>query len=273
MEKLFGQEVYGAILQNCSAEELCEVRLRLFQKIQIKTVSAVFFLDTVCTEEYLTKVLSTAVNGCFYAYEREIAQGYIDYEKGIRIGIVGRGTLSERQIGYKKIYALCIRIPRKKRSAVEKLGNFYTPFQNTLIIAPPYGGKTTLLRDMLAVLSERYDTLVLDERCELVGKDLVLGIGTRGDVLQGIEKEYVYQGIIRSMNPEIIVCDELFSQTDFEAIRRISEAGIRCLASYHAEEVQKVPESLREIFPSVITLSAHPTPGTILSYKRGSHAR
>ena len=87
-----------------------------------------------------------------------------------------------------------------------------------MIVSPPRCGKTTLLRDMIRLVSNGYEDLpgqtvgVVDERSELAGcwqgipqNDL----GMRTDILDGCPKAEGMQMLLRSMSPAVVAVDEL----------------------------------------------------------------
>ena len=84
---------------------------------------------------------------------------------------------------------------------------------------PPSSGKTTFLRDIARSLSlGRFASgrrvAIVDERGELGGFDL----GPCADILRGYPKETGLEVALRTLSPEVIVCDEL-SQRDFKAVQ------------------------------------------------------
>ena len=109
----------------------------------------------------------------------------------------------------------------------------------------------------------RYDVLIIDEREEICGKDKSMRTGIRADVMQGVPKRLVYERAIRTMAPQIVVCDELFGKEDYEAVSRLSSSGVKVLASFHSDT--DADEKLKSLFPNRIILSSNPRPGSIVS--------
>lgn len=271
MRNLLGETLYGKITAVCAGDRLTEVRLRLNKEIMLKTVCGVVFLDEAADGELLERVVKNATNNSRYAYEEEIDRGYIDYRGGVRIGITGEARRSVNGIiAISRIYSLCIRVPHEIIGCASPLGELLDDFQNTLLISPPGGGKTTLLRETARLLAKRSDVAIIDERGEICGKDLSLRIGERCDVLQGVPKSEAFERIVRTMSPEIVVCDELFGQKDFEAVERLDSSGIKVLASYHSGG--DAPEKLKRLFVNRVILSSKPRPGSIVSIVRGTAA-
>ena len=264
MEKLLGERLYNAIYKKIGSAELYELRLRTGKEIHVKTSEGEVFLDETVNEGMLAEIVTAATNNSVYAYENQISNGYVDYRNGIRIGITGAGVNTDGNfVSVKKYYSLCIRFPHEIIGCAKDVSHILDKFENTLIISPPGGGKTTLLREMGRLLAMRYDVLIIDEREEICGKDKSMRTGIRADVMQGVPKRLVYERAIRTMAPQIVVCDELFGKEDYEAVSRLSSSGVKVLASFHSDT--DADEKLKSLFPNRIILSSNPRPGSIVS--------
>lgn len=272
MEKLLNKEILGQIVKQAPINSVTEIRLRLNRKIYIKTMESGFFIENIATDKIINTIIMIATNYSQYAYEKEISDGYLPYKNGIRIGIGGNGRINERNlIAYKEIYSINIRVPHQIFNCCRPFFDILDNFDSTLVISPPYGGKTTLIREMSRLLSENFDTLIIDERYELCGENCTLKMGERCDIVQGIPKKLVFENIIRTMSPEIVVCDELFGESDYNAVVRIINSGIKCLATFHAKSVKDLPPILKKHFFYIITLNSKPKVGSIISIYRGKN--
>lgn len=179
--------------------------------------------------------------------------GFITLKGGHRVGLGGKVLYGVNGIEtIKDISSLNIRIAREKRGVSEKLIKFITDgpnkVYNTLIVSPPQCGKTTMLRDLIRILSngDRLFSLrgmkvgVIDERFELAGVYNGMpqfDIGMRTDVLAGCNKRDGTIMLIRAMSPDVIAMDEIGSIHDVEAIHEAIKAGIRILATIHGDDL------------------------------------
>ena len=264
MQKLLGEALYSQITKYIYPKDITEIRIRLGKPIIVKKFDDIIVLEIIADDQLLNGIVFRATKGSKYAYESQISQGYIDYDNGIRIGITGDCNITKDNIvSIKTIYSLCIRNPHEILGCAKDISDVIDNFDNTLIISPPGCGKTTLLREAARLLSARYDVLIIDERGEVCGKDLILNRGIHCDVIQGIPKDLAYERAVRTMNPDIIVCDELFGDNDERSIIKIIASGVKVLATYHSD--MDDIDFGKGIFRYKILLTDIPTVGTVKS--------
>lgn len=128
------------------------------------------FLD--CDMEELVAALCGFAR---YAYEAQMAQGYIPLENGHRAGVCGR-IVTDKSGGshMTNVTSVCIRIarhiPDASLSVRRYLPNKRERMRRVLLLGPPACGKTTVLRDTALYLAEiGLHTAVCDEREEFFG--------------------------------------------------------------------------------------------------------
>lgn len=194
------------------------------------------------SENELNQVLERATGASLHAAMPGIVSGYISY-KGLRIGICGIGIMNQGQLaGFRDFSSLAIRLPRECRGICSGFIDRLTQpgLENTLIVSPPGLGKTTLLRELIRVLSDRGTRVaVLDERNELsasTGGKQHFDLGRCSDVLVGVPKGTGVGMLLRGMNPQVIAMDEISAGEDKQVIERIIGCGVSILASAHGRD-------------------------------------
>lgn len=211
-----------------------------------------------CPEiEDVREVLEHISDYSVYAYEEEISQGFLTIRGGHRVGLAGRVVSENGHIkGMKYITNLNIRIANQKKGCGDKiLPWLYEKRElcHTLLISGPGCGKTTLLRDLVRLISDGVGNVggrtvgVVDERSEIAACYNGIpqnDVGMRTDVLDCCPKAEGMMMLIRSMAPEVLAVDEIGSLADIEAMHMAMHCGCKILATIHGtslEEIQKKP--------------------------------
>lgn len=176
-----------------------------------------------------------------YTVKESLAQGYIIAPNGVRIGLCGQmNRLETGEYCLAELTSVSVRIPRQVMGCAEGLMD--KPFVSTLILSPPGWGKTTLLRDMIRILSDRGMRIGLcDERGEVAAcshGENGFCVGRCTDVMTGLPKAKGAMALLRSMNPQILVMDEITAPEDVVACAAASNCGVSLLATAHAFSVE-----------------------------------
>jgi len=211
-----------------------------------------------------------------FSHEEEIRQGYVQVDGLCRAGVCGTAVLEQGQVkGLRDITSIVFRIPRDMPGCGDRLFLSGTEFSRGVLIAgEPGSGKTTLLRDIARSLSLGRFGLprrisVLDCRGELGTFDL----GPCADVLRGYPKRAGVQMALRSLSPEIILCDEL-APGDRETIESVVQAGVGLVATIHSNGDDPRSRPLcRELlstgaFGTLVTLRGRESPGEPVAVQR-----
>ncbi len=180
-----------------------------------------------------------------YSHENEIRNGYLTLRGGYRAGICGTAVLQNGEItGIRDISSICLRIARELPGCadelLERLGD--SVCGGLLIAGPPSSGKTTILRDIVRQLSSGIrgpakKVVIVDERGEIAGCCHGIpqnDVGLCCDVLDGYPKAEGILMAVRSLSPQIVVCDEIGSETETRAVELSLNAGAAVIASIHA---------------------------------------
>ncbi len=249
MSKLLPIYLFNELYKKVDFNVLTEVRMRLDKPLYYAEAGKYKKIDDLTvSKDDLFYTLGVATKTSLYAYNDYLAEGYITYDGGIRIGITGEGVIKSGRLStLKNITSLCIRIPRYVEIHNEKVDGLLNKFDNTLIISKPGYGKTTLLRYMIKSLSDReYNVLVLDERGELSGVvdgNLSIDLGACTDIVVGVPKITAYSSQVRSMRPDVIATDEIFGEKEIECILDCIRCGVKVIATLHSDKISKVKKS------------------------------
>lgn len=219
-----------------------ELRLRVGRNASVTSCGKNLRLSGIVTREQIDEMVDTMCESSLYAYADTLNCGYLTLDGGIRVGIVGRASVSDGQVnGVYDVSSLCFRLPRKiigVGAPVCRLLRQYEGERGVLVYSPPGHGKTTLLRSVAAAMSSgdgAWRVLVIDTRGELGyaldDPSLLL------DVLTGYPKALGIEIAARSMNAQLIICDEIGDLAEAEAIIGAQNCGVPLLATAHASDI------------------------------------
>ncbi|MBQ8029021.1 MAG: Flp pilus assembly complex ATPase component TadA [Clostridia bacterium] len=200
----------------------------------------------IFSEEELSDTFNRLCSYSVHTHHANIINGFVTMKEGHRVGIAGTAVCSPEGeiINIKNISSLNIRIARSVPGCCEELLKYFLKEsrKSLLIAGPPGSGKTTLLRDFAEKISSGelckiMKTTVIDEREEIIQKNDFNG---NCDVLKGYPKEYAITSAIKTLSPEIIICDEIATEKEISAISRAVNSGVRFIATVHASDFDEL---------------------------------
>lgn len=270
---------------------LQEIRFRANKPVVLVLSNDEIILQLKASVEDIRVIINKMSKFSIFAFEEDIKQGFITIQGGHRVGITGEWVFENGNIKYlKNISSLNIRISREILGFGKKFINYIHnngSILNTLIISPPKCGKTTLLRDLSRIISngepplnKGFKVCVIDERSEIAASFQgipQLDVGMRTDVYDNCLKSRGIILAIRSMAPEIIICDEIGTKEDFESILVAYNSGVSIISTIHGSSEEDFYRKLRmsnmnieveKIFKCILVLNNRNGVGTLEKVKK-----
>ncbi len=211
-------------------------------------------LSRVYADEDIENIVMKLCDYTFYSKEESIRQGFITSSEGERVGICGNVVKKNGEVStIKQITSLCVRLPNDVDGIARPFFREYAQSQaaGCLVISPPAQGKTTFLRDLGRLYSDKLNKNVvfIDERDEFSASGRFY-LGKNSDVLKYADKEYGFSSGVRTLAPDVIVCDEIMNESDILACEKAATSGVKTLASAHSDNLKNLLK--KPIFTEII---------------------
>ncbi len=232
---------YEKLSTSLPGGEVEEIRFSLNKYAELVAFRERYALEYITDERELSEIVYALCENSIYAHADTIREGYIRLRGGYRVGVCGRAVTEDGKI--KSVYGITsvnIRIPKRNLPSFHQISQRLENRKSALILSPPGVGKTTVLRSVTAELSSKYGRriAVVDSRGELSfglsGKDM------RCDILEEYPREKGIEIAVRTLSPDLIVCDEIGTHGDLLAICDARLCGVPIIATSHGESVERV---------------------------------
>ncbi len=260
---------YLFCLEKIDINLLYEIRLRTGFPVKLNYSNQNFYLCEsgltknkinllICNQKDIDYIINEITERSIYAYNDRLKDGYITTFNGIRVGIAGECVFDNKNIQtIKNFTSLNIRIPHQINGCSNKIMPFIYSnkiVNSTIIISPPFLGKTTLLKDIIINLNELDfgAILVIDERGEfsqICGENI--------DNISYSNKDYAFNYGVRSMSPKIVITDELSTSSDWLCVKNAVSSGIKIIASCHSDSIENLkqkPYFINNLFDRYVVL-------------------
>jgi len=262
-----------------------EIRFRQEKKIMLTCAGRDLILEDnfnyKLSKSQMEEIFLSLCGYSIHSCQHQIKDGYLTLQGGHRAGICGTAVIRDGQVAsLRDISSINIRIARNIKGISGELINrmYHNGIKGTLVCGAPSSGKTTLLRDLANTLSsgkngKYYKVALADERGELsaVKDGSAFAIdGITCDVLNLYPKPVAIMQAIRCLSPDVIICDEIGTLDECEAILQGMNSGVPVIASIHAHDIaellQKPQANMlieRNAFKYIAFLVGRDSPGKI----------
>lgn len=245
--------------------ELQEIRLKVNKPLYVYAKNKEIKIEHKPSVEEMKFILQKISSYSIYAFENEIKQGYITIKGGHRVGLCGTVVTEKNNVKtIKNIVSVNIRVAKEMINCSRDIMPYILlggQVLNTIIISPPKCGKTTILRDMSRIISngnyglnfKGKNVTIIDERSEIAAcfKGIPqMTVGDRTDVLDSCPKSEGIIMAIRSMSPEVVICDEIGTYKDMESIIAALNSGVKLITTIHGFDIDDLYK--RPVFKEVM---------------------
>jgi stage III sporulation protein SpoIIIAA len=143
-----------------------------------------------------------------------------------------------------EVVGLTCRIGRAVYGTIDIIADYIGDGQSILLLGRPGVGKTTMLREMARVLSEKKRVIIVDTSNEIGGDGDIphpaVGRARRMQVPKPAYQHEVMIEAVENHNPEVIIIDEIGREQEAAAARTINERGVQLIGTAHGNTIENL---------------------------------
>ncbi len=231
-----------------SVDKLKEIRIRVNRQAILRYLNDEKIINYIPNENNMIEILHRLCENSIYSYQNQIANGFITLYGGHRVGITGSIAMKDGKISnVNYISSLNFRIAKEIIGSCNNILKYVitnNEINNTLIVSKPGCGKTTVLRDLIRVISNiGFNVSLIDERGEIAAMYKGVpqnDVGLRTDVMDNVTKSLGMKIVVRTMAPDVIFADEIGTEEDVEAINYGVCSGVKGIFTAHASNYEEI---------------------------------
>eukprot|EP00241_Pyramimonas_parkeae_P002203 CAMPEP_0114257624 /NCGR_PEP_ID=MMETSP0058-20121206/18838_1 /TAXON_ID=36894 /ORGANISM="Pyramimonas parkeae, CCMP726" /LENGTH=506 /DNA_ID=CAMNT_0001372375 /DNA_START=237 /DNA_END=1758 /DNA_ORIENTATION=+ len=231
--------------QGRSLYDLVEVYLQIGRRAEAVFVSKewrkerVHITETAVTDSDIQMFAST-FNGVVPTHKRIGVPGTLH-----RISLITHPARDELTV-----VGVTARVGRVVQGTVERMAAFLLEpdhdARSLVLIGKPGVGKTTVLRELARLLSQRtsLNVVVVDKTCEIAGDSSTphsaIGSARWMPVGTADHQAAILREAVENQSPDVIIVDEISTLQEVEAARTISQRGVRLIATIHGDTLPEI---------------------------------
>lgn len=219
-----------------------EIRLKRNSYIVIKRDDRYFTLNVKTDSATFDVIVDNLLEHSYHSKLSGLIEGYISLGDGYRVGVAGQAVVHNGAVtNLSEIGSVNIRIPHLIRGVCQPVTEYLRTNNFTkgvLIYSPPGVGKTTLLRDLILTLAQHpyiKRISVIDSRNELYHP--IMDNIPMLDIYASYPKHKGIEQAIRTMSPDLIICDEIGNVEETDALLLNQSSGVPMIATAHGDSV------------------------------------